>query len=81
MPRQAVPIVVMGAILIALGLVPDLLSKLAEAIQHLNEEFHRELGSPYRLEPRPLKEYLARGWLAVAGVVLVTLGLLMVITN
>jgi sulfite exporter TauE/SafE len=81
MPRQAVPIVVMGAILIALGLLPDLLSTLVEWIHRLNEEFHRELGSPYRLEPRPLKEYLARGWLAVAGVVLVTLGLLMVITN
>jgi sulfite exporter TauE/SafE len=81
MLRQAAPIVVMGAILIALGLVPDLLSTLVEAIHRLNEELHRELGSPYRLEPRALKEHLARGWLAVAGVVLVTLGLLMVITN
>jgi hypothetical protein len=71
----------MGTSLIALGLVPDLLSTLVEAIHRLNEEFHRELGSRYRLEPRPLKEQLPRGWLAVAGIVLVTLGLLMVITN
>jgi hypothetical protein len=61
-------------------LVPGLLSKSVEALHRLNEQFHRELGSPYRLEPRPVKEQLARGWLAVAGVVLVTL-LLAVITN
>jgi sulfite exporter TauE/SafE len=80
MLTRAIPIVAMGAMLIALGLVPNLLSKSVEALHHLNEEFHRELGAPY-LEPRRVTEPRASGWLAVAGVVLVTLGLLVAITN
>ena len=80
MPRQGVPLIGVGVILIVLGLLPNLLSTFTEALQCLNEEFHRELGAPC-LEPRRVTEPLASGWLAVAGVVLVTLGLVMVITN
>ena len=61
MLSQAIPIVAMGAFLIALGLIPNLLSKSVEMLYHLNEQFHRELGSPYYPEPRPLKERPATG--------------------
>jgi hypothetical protein len=80
MLSQGVPLIGVGVILIVLGLVPNLLSTFTEALHRLNEELHRELGAPF-LEPRRVTEPLASGWLAVGGVVLVTLGFLAVITN
>jgi hypothetical protein len=75
MLRQAITAIGIGAALLALGLLPGLLSALKEGIRYFRSPFSLE-------EPSPATQRLAEQiWLVVGGVVLVTLGLLALTSN
>ncbi len=74
-------IIVIGAVLIAAGLVRGLFQRLEEGMQSFFESF-RSPYSPFEMTRNPNHEKLPRPtWLALLGVAMILLGLLSYLSN
>ena len=80
-PTELARVVVIGAVLIAAGLVPGFFQRLEEGMQSFFESL-RSPTSPFEMIGNTNHEDLPRPtWLALLGVAVILLGLLSYITN